>query len=182
MKYEVEQKYPVDSIQPIQQQLEQLGAQPGEPIVQVDSYFNHPARDFAATDEALRIRRVGEQNCVTYKGPKVDSTTKTRHEIELPIAAGDAGAAEFAQLLTVLGFTPVAEVRKTRTPLQVEWQGKTVEVALDQVDSLGQFVELELVATEGQLDNARDTINALATHLGLTNSERRGYLDLLLRE
>ena len=55
---------------------------PGEPAEQVDTYFSHPARDFAATDEALRIRSIDQENFVTYKGPKLDATTKTRREID----------------------------------------------------------------------------------------------------
>ena len=44
-----------------------------------------PCRDFAQTDEALRIRTVGDTSFVTYKGPKLDATTKTRRELELPL-------------------------------------------------------------------------------------------------
>ena len=37
--------------------LEELGGEYQAELRQVDSYFAHPARDFAVTDEALRIRR-----------------------------------------------------------------------------------------------------------------------------
>ena len=67
----------------------ELGATIEPPVVQVDQYFAHPARDFAQTDEALRLRRVGKQNFITYKGSKIDATTKTRREIELPLAPGE---------------------------------------------------------------------------------------------
>ena len=88
MKYEVEQKFPVGDLAGVEARLSALGAAVSEPREEVDLYFAHPARDFAATDEALRIRRVGESNCITYKGPKIDRTTKTRREIELAIPSG----------------------------------------------------------------------------------------------
>ena len=85
MKLEVEQKFAVPDLGQLQTRLLELGAKAGEPQLQVDQYFAHPARDFAQTDEALRIRRIGQSNFVTYKGPKIDATTKTRRELELPL-------------------------------------------------------------------------------------------------
>ncbi len=148
--------------------------------MQSDLYFAHPARDFAQTDEALRIRRVGQHNFVTYKGPKIDQTTKTRREIELDLPAGDRGAADFQSLFEQLGFRTVAEVRKHRRTWLLDWQGHAVEAALDEVDRVGTFVELEITADEGGLDAARAALAALAAELQLTSGERRSYLELLL--
>ena len=36
---------------------------------QCDEYFAHPSRDFARTDEALRLREVDGALRITYKGP-----------------------------------------------------------------------------------------------------------------
>ena len=80
--YEVECKYPVDDLPRVEIALARMGAKIGAPVRQTDKYFAHPSRDFAATDEALRIRVSGEENYITYKGPKVDATTKTRREID----------------------------------------------------------------------------------------------------
>src|SRR5437899_1310443 len=79
-----------------------------------DHYFNAPDRDFARTDEALRLRRIGDENFVTYKGPRIDAQTKTRKEIEIPIARGGEAAEHFCQLLMDLGYRPTAVVRKQR--------------------------------------------------------------------
>lgn len=62
MKYEVEKKFPVDDLNEVVAKLEELSATFSEPVVQVDRYFAHPVRDFASTDEALRIRSVGTEN------------------------------------------------------------------------------------------------------------------------
>ena len=92
MTIEVEQKFRVADTEGVRKKLVALGATFHEPIRQVDLYFAHPQRDFAQTDEALRLRQVGSENYMTYKGPKLDQNTKTRHEIEVGLAAGALAA------------------------------------------------------------------------------------------
>lgn len=178
MRYEVEQKFPVDDLSAIVARLAEMGARVSEYRTEVDEYFNHPQRDFAHTDEALRIRRVDNQARITYKGPKIDATTKTRRELELPLVA-DQGPA-WVEMLTVLGFRSVAEVRKRRRKAFVDWQGRRVEVSLDEVDRVGTFVEIEVVTDEHDLEAAKACLASLAERLGLDHSERRSYLELLL--
>ena len=178
--YEVEQKLRIQDTQGVRQELAELDAVWAAPVRQVDRYLAHPCRDFATTDEALRIRSVGSVNCITYKGPKLDQLTKTRREIELSIADGPVGATDFVGLLEALGFQPVADVCKQRTTATFTWQSRQVEVALDDVDNVGLFAELETSADDENLDAARQSIQALAARLGLTDVERRSYLELLL--
>lgn len=180
MTFEVEQKFRIVDRDALLTRLTAIQVQLGEPQLQVDTYFRHPARDFAQTDEALRIRQVGEANCITYKGPKIDKTTKTRREIELPLASGTEAAEQFAELLKALSFQPVAAVRKQRRTGEIEWQGLCVEIALDEVERVGTFAELELASDEAGLERARACLVSLAAELGLRHVERRSYLELLL--
>jgi adenylate cyclase class 2 len=180
MNYEVEQKFRLADPAAIAARLSALGVTLEAPSDQADRYFAHPARDFAATDEALRIRSAGVRNWVTYKGPKIDQATKTRRELELPIESGEAGAARFAELLAALGFAPVATVRKHRRKTVLDWHGEHVEIVLDDVDELGQFCELEISADDARLDAARAALADLARELELTEVERRSYLEMLL--
>jgi adenylate cyclase class 2 len=180
MAFEVEQKFPVDDVAALQQRLLDCGVHWDESVAQADRYFAHPCRDFARTDEALRIRQIGSCNCITFKGPKIDASTKTRREIELPLPDGPSAADAWQELLLALGFTPVASVRKVRRPGVLSWQDAAVHVALDDVPEVGQYVELELLADAGTLDAARERILSLARHLGLSDAERRSYLELLL--
>ncbi|PQO43028.1 class IV adenylate cyclase [Blastopirellula marina] len=180
MKFEVELKFPVDDLRRVESALAGLGAQVEIPVKQSDFYYGHPSRDFAQTDEALRIRRVGSKSIITYKGPKIDETTKTRREIEVPLVSGSEGAANIIEILDALGFSQVAEVTKNRRKANLTFADQDVEVALDEVKGLGQFVELEISTDEAGVDAARTVINDLAAKLGLSGSERRSYLELIL--
>jgi adenylate cyclase class 2 len=184
MQYEVEQKFAVDDSSAVEFRLRELGAAFHDPIEQSDRYYNHPARDFGQTDEALRIRCIGDNTRVTYKGPKIDTQTKTRREIELPIGEpgeGRQSAEQLSAMLELLGFRFVAEVRKTRRTAELLWQGQHVEVALDDVADVGRFVELETSAADAALQQAKQRIIALAADLGLAQHERRSYLEMLLK-
>ena len=180
MHLEVEQKFPVADLNVVRQQLAALGAKFHEPVDQADTYFSHPDRNFAQTDEALRLRQVGEANFVTYKGPKLDAETKTRRELELPLPGGSASHGQWTELLLALGFGVVATVRKRRESASLEWLGEHIEVALDAVEQVGQFAELEISTDEIGLISAKKCLASLAGELGLGGSERRSYLEMLL--
>jgi adenylate cyclase, class 2 len=180
MHIEVEQKHRVDDASRLIAELQRRGIALGERVHQSDQYFAHPCRDFATTDEALRIRSVGNGSFVTYKGPKLDAETKSRRELELPLAASDSSGSQFAELLSSLGFTPVAVVRKQRRIFHVSHRGHDVEGALDEVEGVGTFAELELSADDASLEAAKGVITSLAADLQLGPSERRSYLELLL--
>ena len=136
---------------------------------QVDEYFNHPCRDFAQTDEALRLRK---DSCgrITYKGPKIDQFTKTREEIEMEVDDLD----KMASILERLGFRSVAKVCKRRKEYLLEG----VTVSLDSVEGLGDFVELEIQGEDAVEGRCR--IERLRDELGLAGSERRSYLEMLI--
>lgn len=182
MQYEVEQKFPTTEMPALEAKLAALGATVSHPRLEVDVYFAHPARDFAATDEALRIRRGESSSYITYKGPKIDSTTKTRREIELPLGADEGADVAWGGLLEALGFTPVGEVRKRRRKALVSWQGRKVEASLDDVEGLGTFIELELIAEADGVEAAKACVASLAATLGLSGSQRKSYLELVLQE
>ena len=73
--YEVELKVRADH-DAVRERLAAVDAAPRGAVVQRDTYYDAPHRDFAETDEALRVRRVETEGDVesrlTYKGPLVD--------------------------------------------------------------------------------------------------------------
>jgi adenylate cyclase class 2 len=177
---EIEMKFPVVDFAPLERRLAEWGTRPEPPCENADHYFNGPHRDFAATDEALRVRRIGPINRVTYKGPKRAAEAKIRTEIEVPLGEGEAPARDFMRILQELGFRPVAVVRKVRRSHHLHRDGFAIEVCLDDVHGLGLFTEVEILAPENELDRANTVLGKVTQELGLTRSERRSYLELLL--
>jgi len=178
---EVEMKFAGANFADLERRLSEWGARADPPIDEADHYFNAPDRDFARTDEALRVRRIGTLNHVTYKGPKRDAQTKTRAEIEVALAHGDEAADKFMEMLRCLGYRPVAVVHKSRRIYRTRRGDFALEICLDDVEGLGKFAEVEIQAPEENLEAARNTLLNAAAELGLTASERRSYLELLLK-
>ena len=178
--YEVEQKFPVADPAALEAKLVGLAARFRAPVEQVDRYFNHPSRDFAVTDEALRLRSTAAGVAITWKGPRLDATAKTRREIELPLATTPAMLDHWTELLEALGFRRVREVAKRRRLATVAWEGAAIEVAVDRVAGLGDFMELELQADAAGITAAAARIESLARELGCSNAEPRSYLEMLL--
>ena len=179
-RLEIEMKFPVPDAAAVEQKLRARGARPGPVLQEADHYFNAPDRDFAHTDEAFRLRRVGPASFVTYKGPKRDAQTKTRAEVEVPLAEGEQPAVDFIRLVEHLGYRPVAVVRKQRRTFHVSEAGFDVEACLDDVEGVGSFAELEIIAPARELEPAKMVLLRLADELGLSGSERRSYLEMQL--
>ena len=179
--YEVEMKFRITSPSDFERKLESIGVVLGEPVEEIDQFYQHPSRDFAKTDEGLRIRRrvfagESEKRFLTYKGPKIDPLTKTRKEIEIRLEAVEP----WHDVLTALGFQPAAVVTKIRRRGSLTFNGRSFDVLLDELPTLGTFVELETIADEADRDAARQAVLDLAATLGLGESIRDGYLELLL--
>jgi adenylate cyclase, class 2 len=180
--FEVELKFPIADADEMTLQLLARGAHRGGVVKQSDLYFQHPCRDFRQTHEALRLRKTDDGLRITYKGPIIDARTKMRRELELPVGRDTSEFDQFRELLTVLGFEPVRGVEKTRAVYDLMWEGRPLELAVDAVEGLGTFLEIESMAHDSDRDAARDAILRLAENLGLKNPERHSYLQLLIQQ
>jgi adenylate cyclase, class 2 len=179
---EVEMKFAVADFASIKKCLRDWNASADEAIDEADQYFNAPDRDFAQTDEAFRLRRIGPKNMLTYKGPKAAGVVKTRTEIEVSIAQGPIAAEDMSRLLVHLGYRPVAVVHKRRRIFHLQREGFALEVCLDEVAEVGQFVEVEIVTPPERKDEAEKVLQQTAAELGLSADHliRRSYLGMLL--
>lgn len=136
---------------------------------QVDVYYDHPCRDFAETDEALRVRKEDGSTVLTYKGPKLDPGSKSRFEEK-----SEAGE-RTSDVLELLGFEPLPPVVKNREIYEIE--GFTFTV--DDVEGLPLYVEGEVEGEEDVLEELRDELKAVMSSMGARVFERRSYLELL---
>ncbi len=182
MSYEVELKYRLADSDRLVRRLAERGALACSSVLQEDVYLSHPSRDFAQTHEALRMRRTGNENRVTYKGPRKSGPTKTREEIEIRFADGEDVFGQMARLWENLGFRPIATVRKSRTTFRLTESAQLLEIAIDVAEGLGQFAEIEAqAASEADLPAAQAAVLTVADQLGLTEVEPRTYLRMVLQ-
>jgi adenylate cyclase class 2 len=204
--YEVETKVRADH-EAVHESVDALDTDFRGTIEQEDVYYDAPHRNFGETDEALRVRRERtvetagdagtgdhdnpselpdtdsdeentETTVLTYKGPLVDSQSKTRREVETVVESGAATE----ELLAAMGFEPAATVSKTRsiyTAAGGEWT-----LVCDSVAGLGEFVEVELEAEEKDIETARERVRRVLRDLDLDPEAgiRTSYLELLLDE
>ena len=177
---EIEQKFADVDFADLERRLVALGATDFLTREEEDHYHNAPDRDFAQTGEAFRLRRVKPANFLTYKGPRRDPAVKIRPELEIALRDGDSAADEMLQMLRHLGYRPVAVVRKRRRMAHLKRRGHDLEVCLDEVDEVGRFAELEILAPEEGLEAARSVLLETAAELGLSRVEPRSYLTMLL--
>ena len=176
--YEVELKCRTDH-EALREQLDSVGADYVDSRTQNDTYYSAPHRDFAETDEALRIRYEqpadGEPiTKLTYKGPLVEQKSKTRKEHETVVDDDEA----ITGILSGLGFEPAARVEKNREFYALD--GYTI--TLDSVTELGEFVEIEQETTEDEIEAVREGAVDLLSKLGVDPGDqiRTSYLGLLL--
>lgn len=161
----------------LEEKMVEIGARRVGEEFQEDVYFNAPHRDFAQTDEALRIRKVtsgaSKKIFITYKGAKMDEVSKTRKEIEV----GVEDSHKVADIFQNLSFRPVATVSKNR----IIYTLNDLIITLDEVQGVGNFVEIEKEIEEGEdTKEALDEIFATYSQIGIEDGfERRSYLELM---
>jgi len=161
-----------------------------------DIYFNMPTglRDFKQTDEALRLRKSIEFNrdnktitqklnyFITYKGRKIDKTTKTREEIEVKIDEIE----DMKNLLKQLGFREVFTVIKERELYDFTFQDTRIEALIDYLPILEQhFIEVEILSeSSNNVANAKEILFQFLENFGIKREEsiRTSYLELVMNK
>ena len=170
---EVELKVKVQSLEPVRRQLLEKGAVCSGRIHEHDIYYNAPHRDFGVTDEAVRVRYTNDHAVVTYKGARIKKFgLKAREELNTAVESGEV----FETMLNRLGFTKTTEVNKWRE----NYRFSDAAISLDEVDELGPFVEIEIMA-EDENSNAAVLIQRIAKEIGVSGEPiLASYLELLL--
>lgn len=172
MPLETEVKLPVDSHEAVRARLLALGATFLSRVVESNSIFDRPDGWLRKRGYGLRIREVRSQNggkptaTLTLKGPRRESTMKSREELE--VGVGDGAMA--TRILSALGFLPVFRYQKRRE----SWKLDTCQVELDEPPHIGLFVEIE--------GPDEKTILTAQRELGLEGVEHRqaSYVSMLM--
>ena len=105
-------------------------------VHEVNVLFDHPKDSLGKQGKLIRVRRVGKETILTYKGPSKSTRYKKRHELEVNLS----DPAVFEEILQQIGYRPVFRYEKFRTEyVQRSVAGK---VLLDETP-IGNFLELE---------------------------------------
>jgi adenylate cyclase class IV len=148
------------------------GASPqAERIAQDDTFFNVP-------HGRLKLRQYtdGSAELIQYERPDT-SAAKASDYVLVPAPTPAALREALARGCGVLG-----RVQKTRLLVWVAQHGFNTRIHVDQVQGLGDYMELEVVLREGQTDaDGQAHAEALMRQLGLQDAPRvaGAYLDLL---
>ncbi len=159
-----------------------------------DIYFNMPEglRDFKESDEALRLRKsiafnesddsIGKKTdfYLTYKGKKLDNSTKTREEIEIKIEDIE----KTKKLLKILGFQEILTIKKERELYEFKLKSYHIEALIDYIPTLKQyFIEVEcLLEASDNYESSRDVLFEFLNLFGIKKEEsiRKSYLELIM--
>ena len=145
---EIEIKVRVEHVKPLLEFLAQQGVYQGE-VQQVDEYFTPAHRDFLAvrpTAEWLRLRDAEGAFSITYKKWHFDTEGHGQYcdEYESNIES----AKSVRLILEALDMKSLAIVNKHRRT----WHYRDYEIAVDAVQNLGDFVEIEYIGNDPDLE------------------------------
>jgi adenylate cyclase class 2 len=194
--YEVEVKVPADHAA-VRSALADLGSERVDTVAQADTYFDAPHREFAETDEALRVRRVA--TAVPDFDPGVASARdgesgndlaaaidavldgehradgESRVTYKGPLLEAESKSREEFETGVESGDEMRAILRRlgfepaaTVRKLRETHCADGFEVLLDAVEDVGEYVEVETdVESEREVEAAREDAYALLERLGL---------------
>lgn len=180
--HEVEAKYYIgNDVRALSDQIARLGWIEDKRSSQDDIYYTSRHKDLIASEECLRIRSTGSYDELTWKPPTTGAMKEEGQywKEELNIDISDKVSA-FRDLLKRLDFVEIVTVHKSRTEYRVD---DTTSVALDYIDRLGWFVEIETFSDPELAATALQKNDSIAAALGLAthNKVTIPYRDLVLQ-
>lgn len=160
MSREVELKFKLDSKKELLEKLSELGVALSVPRKQHDWIYMRNGKSFGdleVGEAIIRIRKEGDNTITTIK--KYVDGIKDRQEVE----CGISDASLFAEYLEMLGFKLLVEVEKER----VIGHYHNASITLDHVNELGDFSEIEVIAHDDSVIDARKQVEDIAKVLGI---------------
>ncbi|MDQ3075633.1 MAG: class IV adenylate cyclase [bacterium] len=177
--YEVEVKAKLKNKEEVKKKLEEFGCKFGEELHQVDNIFIPEATTFPPPFNVpvLRVRKQNDQSIFTMK----ISQTSRQDCIEREFEIGDGD--KMIEVLYAIGYKQAPTVDKTR----IKTNYQDMEIVLDIVKDLGEFIEVEKIVTsenhEDRLKIQDELYNFLET-LGVEKEDHiiGGKYDIMLYE
>ena len=123
-------------------------------VHQVDEYFSPAGDDFLATRPVsrwLRLRQTDKGHSFNYKNWHFDEVGQSHYCDEFESKIEDLPA--IRKMLEALKFNSLVVVDKVREI----WTFEDYEIAIDAVKDLGDFVEIEYIGNDSQMDPKKIT-------------------------
>ena len=181
---EIEVKLRIKDVAVLEKKLLEQGYKLIETLRETDTYSDGGINGIKKSGQALRVRRTvncvtgKEQSAITFKGEKIDAVSMARLEVETVVESGEAAE----RILCALGFYPVQPiVVKIRKILR----NGDICACLDDVQGLGTFLELEIMAeSEEARPAALERIEEILNSVGYTmdDTTRVSYLSQLQKQ
>ncbi len=177
---EVELKVIVKNITKVEEQLLHIGFIKGNYLKESDYYLDDESGSIRNNDQALRIRCSEDlrsesvTNTITFKGPKLDTISMTRKELEIQTDNLETGI----EIFSSLGYKKIYPVIKWRQ----YYHKNNISVCIDQVEHLGNFFELEIIVeNELEKNEALEQLFVLLEELGYQKEDiiTKSYLSML---
>lgn len=175
---EIEIKAQVQDLESLIDKIKYAGYEISEPISQRDEVFTRGEAAGMKNSVFLRIRQqtiVGRTKSVFTLKKVVDG-----HGDKIECETGVTDGSEMRRAIRELGFAPYSLVEKNRRMAHAD----RIEICLDSVENLGNFVEFEKLAEEASdHDAVVDELWDFAEQFGVNRADavNKGY-DVLTRE
>jgi len=171
---EVEVKAKIDNFDSVKEQLIKLGCEFSEPLIQDDNIYLKNGTDLGDVRKgvvAMRIRNSNSKHIFNMKKQLENDLDNIEHETEI------SNPDELHEILTHLGYYVASHVYKKR----IKCNYKDMEICLDEVKDLGNFIEAEkLVQDDDSMQVQKDLFEFLMS-LGIKKEDKviHGY-DILI--
>mgnify|MGYP001393609758 CR=1 FL=1 len=177
--YEVEVKSKLRNRKEVLEKLESMGCVWSEELHQIDDIFIPVVESFPPPigRPVLRIRQQNDKCIFTLKVNQTSRQDCIEHELEI------SSREEMESIIKILGFGLSVTVDKIR----IKTNYKDIEIVLDIVKELGEFIEAEKVVTESdpavRIQIQKELLDFLET-LGVTREDQiiDGKYDIMLVE
>lgn len=173
---EIEVKAKLENRQEVIEKLKNLGCVFDEPVIQKDVVYVKnigSLETFKANDIFLRIRTTNNSKIFfTVKKRMVNDLDALEYETEI------SSKEEMESALLLMGYKAAVWINKSR--LTTHYQN--CEIDIDEVDNLGEFIEIEKLAEDGNSEQIQDGLFNILISLGIKPKNRvaHGYDILIL--
>ncbi len=177
---EIEVKFPLKNVEQVVNFLNKFAEKKVENSVQVDTYFTPTHKNFLEPDypfQWLRVRESDKSIVLNYKHFYPENVKKTDYCDEFEAIVNSL---VIKKILERLDFKKMVEVKKERS----SWLYKGVEISVDKIKELGEFIELELTTKFDNPKEAKQYLYNITKEIRAEVGEEdyRGYPFMLLEK